>query len=145
MSTAAEQNSDAPEINLFDPDVLKDPWDAYKTLRDDAPVYFVPQMGLHVVTRYDLVMEAVKDVETYSSQFDQFLRQAQMKWLEGAPESVQQEFREITKDQIIPPATMLTADPPKHTKYRSLVNRVFTAGQVRKMEDFVEQIISDQL
>ncbi len=46
--------NDVPEVQLFDLETLKDPYPAYKNLRDDAPVFYVPAMNIHVVTRYDL-------------------------------------------------------------------------------------------
>ena len=48
--------------------------------------------------------------------------------------------------QMLPvPSTMLTLDPPQHTQYRSLVNRVFTAGNVRKMEPYIQNVIDETI
>ena len=45
---------------LFSPENLVDPYPAYKQLRDESPVHFMPEMNLHVVTRYDLLREATQ-------------------------------------------------------------------------------------
>jgi len=46
---------------------------ADRRLRDLAPVRFMPGLNPHVITRYDLVREALRDTQTYSSRFDGFL------------------------------------------------------------------------
>src|SRR3546814_11911440 len=35
------------------------------------------------------------------------------------------------------PDTLVSNDPPSHTRYRKLVDRAFTAGRVRQMEDYM--------
>ena len=64
-------------VSLSDPATLVDPYPAYRTLRDTAPVHFEPSFGAWIVTRYDLVREALRDTATYSSEFGDFLAQAQ--------------------------------------------------------------------
>ena len=54
------RSRDVADIQLFDVETLKDPWDAYARLRDHAPVFYVPGFDIHVVTRYDLVREVIR-------------------------------------------------------------------------------------
>ncbi len=145
--SATLDNKSCPvdEIDIFSTETLIDPWDAYQTLRDEAPVAYQETMGLHVVTRYDLVLEVLRDPETYSSKFDAVLGAAGAQWIQNAPPDVQAKFMEIVQQMILPPPTMLTLDPPEHTEYRSLVNRVFTAGRVRKMEPYISQVIEETI
>lgn len=143
MSTAAK--SDLSDIHPFDIPTLIDPWDTYQRLRDEAPVFFVPEMGVHVVTRYDLIMQVVRDIPTFSSEFNEFMDRARIGWLEAAPAEIREQYGEITKDMIDIPPTMLTVNPPVHTMYRSLVDKMFTAGRVRKMEPYVQAIIDKTL
>lgn len=143
MSTAAK--SDLSDIHPFDIPTLIDPWDTYQRLRDEAPVFFVPEMGVHVVTRYDLIMQVVRDIPTFSSEFNEFMDRARIGWLEAAPAEIRERYGEITKDMIDIPPTMLTVNPPVHTMYRSLVDKMFTAGRVRKMEPYVQAIIDKTL
>ena len=56
MNTASLEN-----LQLFSIDTLIDPYDAYARLRDEAPVFHAADLNLHVVTRYDLVREAIKE------------------------------------------------------------------------------------
>ena len=74
MSTAVDQNDlKLEDINIFDNPTLINPWAAYEKLRNDAPVHFQAAMNGHVVTRYDHIMEALRDTETYSSGFGAIL------------------------------------------------------------------------
>ncbi len=116
------------DVNIFDVETLLDPYPSYKRLRDEAPVYFVPEMNLHYVTRYDLVREALKDTETYSSRFDAFMNTTREAGLAAVPADVRAEI-------------MLTLDEPDHTRYRSLVSALFTGSQVKKSEDQVRAVV----
>ena len=40
-------------VNLFDLETQQCPYDAYRTLRNDAPVYQCPHTGMYIVTRFD--------------------------------------------------------------------------------------------
>lgn len=141
MTSATTSADDLADIRLFDPDTLIEPYEAYQRLRDRSPVHYVPELNLHVVTRYDLVRQAIKDTETFSSRFDGFLQTARKLAFEAAPAEVQQELRRIEEQMIPIPPTMLTLDEPEHTKYRSLVSKLFTGSQIKKMEPHVAAII----
>jgi cytochrome P450 len=129
------------DVSLFDVETLKRPYDAYRRLRDEAPVHFVPELNLHVVTRYDLVREAIRDTTTFSSRFDSFLGTAQQMMFAMAPDDVKAALVRIGADMIPTPPTMLTLDEPEHTQYRSLVAELFTGSQIRKADAAVQATI----
>ena len=133
--------SSVDEVELFSVATLKDPYDSYRVLRDDAPVYRVPEMGIHVVTRYDLVRQAVMDTDTFSSRYDGFLDQSRKLAFEAAAPEVQAELTRIGAEMIPVPPTMLTLDEPDHTRYRSLVSQLFTASQIKAAEANVRAVI----
>jgi cytochrome P450 len=145
VSSTVEQPAEVADIQLFDIPTLKDPYDAYQRLRDHAPVYFVPGMNVHVVTRYDLLRQAIMDTETFSSKFDQFLGTAQTMMFEAAPDDIKAELIRINGEMTPIPPTMLTLDEPEHTHYRSLVSKLFVASQIKKMEPYVQSIIDDAI
>src|SRR3546814_4776642 len=41
------------------------------------------------------------------------------------------------------PDTLVSNDPPSHTRYRKLVDRAFTAGRVRQMEDYMVVVVRE--
>lgn len=92
-----------PESNPFTEMLAIDPYPLYKSFRQLAPVMKVEAVGLWFVLRYDDVVRALRDPETFSSEV-------------GA----QQMAGEAT------PPTMLFNDPPVHTRMRSLVAKAFT-------------------
>ena len=55
------------EINPFDPEVVESPWAFFELLREQSPVYQLPNKAYYLVTRYEDVMQAVMDTETFSS------------------------------------------------------------------------------
>lgn len=133
------------DIRLFDIDTLKSPHAVHKRLRDEAPVYFAEELGVHVVTRYELLREALRDPETYSNQFGDFLRKPQVMRYEAASKETQQAIRITYEQMVLEPPTMLTLDRPEHTRYRNLVNELFTGSRIKRAEADVQQVIDEKL
>ena len=97
------------EVSLFDQATLIDPYAAYKTLRDQAPVHFEPGFGAYVVTRYDLIREAIRDTATYSSEFGDFLDGARKILFQQAPSGRAAEADRVERADDLPAADH--ADP----------------------------------
>lgn len=121
------------DFNFFDEKVLNCPYDFYQTLQEQAPVYQLPDTNIFMVTRYEDVKKLLKDTETYSNNFNHLL-----KGPEPAPE-----VTEIYARAWQPVDTMITADPPRHKTYRTLVNKVFSAKRVDAMEDYMKTIVHE--
>jgi cytochrome P450 family 142 subfamily A polypeptide 1 len=100
------------DIGLLDRFFYLDPWDRFKWMRDNAPVYWDPSAdgGLWGVTRYDDIMSIAKDPETFCS------------GKSSRPE----------RDSWIP--SMINLDEPLHKRRRSIVNRGFTPRRVQDQE-----------
>ncbi len=141
MSESHASHSDLPEVRLFDPETLVDPYPAYKQMRDTAPVYYLPEMNVHVITRYDLLREAIMDTDTYSSKYDSFLRESQRIMFENAAPEIQAEMMNVMSEMVEIPPTMLTLDRPDHTKFRSLVDKLFTVKRIKAAEPAVQAVI----
>ncbi len=133
------------DVQLFSPEALIDPYPAYKTLRDEAPVHFVQEMNLHVVTRYDLLREAIKRTDDFSSKYDKFLGAGREMMFMTLSDEQKAEAMEIQSKMIDIPPTMLTLDEPEHTRYRSLVSKLFTVSEVKKSEVDVRNVIEKNL
>jgi cytochrome P450 len=63
----------------------------------------------------------------------------------AAPPDIQKELIALQADRAPQANTLLTADPPVHSRYRSQVSGLFTAGRVKKMQPFVDQIIAEAI
>lgn len=131
--------SEAPSV--FAVENLLDPYPMYRQLRDEAPVLPLPEMNMYYVTRYDLVREVLKNTDTYSSRFDEFMAFAGQAGLAGVSDEALAKLREY--DQQLEPrvATLLTLDEPDHKKYRSLVSELFTGSAIKASEDQVKTVI----
>ncbi len=130
--TSAAQSADSAKLNFADPQVMECPYPLYKKLRNEAPAYFVEEAGFWIISRYDDCLAAVKNPKVFSSK---------MGFRPGAvPEEVTRIFNEEGFGAL--PDTLVSNDPPSHTRYRKLVDRTFTAGRVRQMEDYMVEVVT---
>ena len=123
---------DISTFNPFDPSTQQCPFPHYAQMREEAPVHPVPGLGVHLVTKHDLVMQVLRDPQTYSSMFGGA----------GMPLSSadREKFAEGMAAGYPRVPTMLTADQPDHTRYRRLVARAFHPKVIAEMEPIIRQI-----
>ena len=123
---------DISTFNPFDPSTQQCPFPHYAQMREEAPVHSVPGLGVHLVTKHDLVMQVLRDPQTYSSMFGGA----------GMPLSSadREKFAEVMAAGYPRVPTMLTADQPDHTRYRRLVARAFHPKVIAEMEPIIRQI-----
>ncbi|MEL6874911.1 MAG: cytochrome P450 [Pseudomonadota bacterium] len=133
------------QINIFDPTVLVSPYEAYRELRKGPALHHVPEMNVHVATRYDIVREIIRDTEVFSSEYTVFFEQMRAMGIASATPDVRAELARLEKEIIPPVPTMLTLDEPGHTRYRSLVSALFTAKETRKSEAAVNEVVKDTI
>ncbi len=112
-------------VNLADPDTYASgtPYDAFSELRRRAPVAWHPYgegPGFLALTGYDEILAVSRDSVTWSSQTSGVFFE---------PARPEDEFQLALM--------MLTMDPPRHTKLRSLVSRGFTPRQVARLNHHV--------
>ena len=131
--TSTSQSADSIEFNFADPKVMACPYPMYQKLRDEAPVYFVEEAGFWIISRYDDCLDAIRDPKTFSSK---------MGFRPGAvPAEATRIYEEEGFGEL--PDTLVSNDPPSHTRYRKLVDRTFTAGRVRQMEEYMVEVVSE--
>ncbi len=109
----------APNIN--DPAFLENPFPFYELGRAMSPL-ILPERGLAMVFGYDDATAILKDWETWSSRFP------------PPPE--------VTDP---PEPMMLSSDPPRHTRLRSLVSQAFTPRMVEQLEPRIREITRELL
>ena len=111
--------------NLFDPAVRENPYPFFAACREAAAVVQVEPLSAWLVTRYDEVVEVLRNPEVYSSEA---MRGAMM---QGRTEEFEGDG---------PPAMVITTDPPKHDRLRELVNRGFTPRRIGELEPRIRAI-----
>jgi cytochrome P450 family 144 len=107
---------------LLDPSVLCDPYDFYRTLRENAPVWTVPDTNIVVISSFAPLSEAVARTEDFSSTMQCLLYRDQ----DGLP------GRLDFGGAALP--TLATADPPTHTTQRRVVFPELVARRMRTLE-----------
>lgn len=120
--------SKALEFDPFSEVYFTDPYDTYRRLRDEVPVYHNAAYGFWALSRYDDVAASIKDFDTFSSAHG------------------------VTLDMVLNPEVALPSgpmiimmDPPEHTRMRRLVNKAFTPRTVASLETMVKKIINSYI
>lgn len=127
-------NKPIEKANFFEPATLIDPFDYYQAAHADAPIQAVPAQNLHIVFNYDLVAEATGRTDDFSNDFQALL---------GGTRAQDPELKAIREQGWPAVATLLTADPPVHTRFRKLVNLAFSMPRVNAIEaDIRAKVIS---
>jgi len=122
------QSREGTEL-YYDPysdEIDRDPHPVWKRLRDEAPVYRNDDFDFYALSRYDDVLNACLDTETFSSAHGIVL--------------------EVMTDELFPlPGMLIFMDPPTHTALRKVANRAFTARALAKIEGRVNQVCGELL
>jgi cytochrome P450 len=106
--------NDAPFFNPFDPEVRANPYPHYRRLLEAPPFRFSPMVPAVVVSRYDDVQRVIADPGAFSNERHASTPFRQLELTAGA-------------------STILSADPPVHTRLRRLVSRDFTPRRIGEM------------
>jgi cytochrome P450 len=113
-------------FNPFDPEFRANPYPYFPALLAGPPRRVDLFMPATVVARYADVTTVLRDTERFSVRRPEILTRARIDPFDGAP-------------------TILTADPPVHTRLRRLVNKAFTPTRVRQLEGRIREIADDLL
>jgi cytochrome P450 len=113
------------EFDPYSREFFEDPWEMYRWLRDEHPLYRNERLGFYAVSRYDDCVEVHRDVARFTS------------------------TRGVTLDQLTSSdfgklggsLSMIMMDPPMHDRLRKLVNRAFTPRRIQDWEPVVQRVI----
>ncbi len=103
------------ELNPFDHSFQSDPYPTYEWLRETAPVYHNERLDFWALSRFEDVLHALHDTETYTSTKGVALEDDG----QGASKS------------------MIHMDPPDHTQMRKIIARRFTPKRIAELEPTV--------
>jgi len=117
-STIVHRTPDHPVrdgVVVMSPDFHAEPFEHYRWMQANAPVYWDDTTGIWAITRHRDIAAIEADHETYCS-------------VKGSrPES------------SVP--SMINLDPPEHTRRRRIVSSGFTPRRVAAHEDFLRQTV----
>ncbi len=125
-----------PEINLFDVETQQCPYDAYKALRDEAPVYKQPGTDIYIVSRYEDVRAILMDPATFRSGAEGTAYRMKT----GNIERQKKIAARFAEKGWVPEPTLGNRDDPGHKQMRAMFNEAFRPARIKEMDPFVETL-----
>jgi cytochrome P450 len=133
MTETIQKTETIPELfNPFTPGFDENPYEHYRTVRDNNPVQEHP-MGFWFVSRHADVSMVLRDARLSVSEHN----------LGAGP--MRDQYQALITDAPIKLTTMMNSDPPDHTRLRSLVGKVFTPRSIAALEPKVTQLVDQSL
>jgi cytochrome P450 len=111
------------EFNPFSDVFFDSPYETYRWMRDESPVYFSERWGFYALSRYEDVVAAHRDFESFSSAYGVTLDA-------------------LSVGQRFDTNMMIIMDPPEHDRLRKLVRQVFTRAAIANLEPLVVDVVS---
>jgi cytochrome P450 len=124
----------AKNLTLASPEIMLNPFGMYDAIRAESPAYKDAVTGFIVVTRYNDVRQVAGDPVTFSNRMD--IRAMGF----GDSDEIQRMYEEAGFPRT---ETLVSLDPPRHQKYRSLVDKVFNPKRVRDAEPAISGIVDE--
>jgi cholest-4-en-3-one 26-monooxygenase len=106
--------TDFETVDLNDPALYDDPWEFYRWLRREHPIWKDSRSGLYAVSRHADIVHVSTHPETYSS----------AEGVRPVPVKI----------------SLIDTDAPEHTRLRRLVSRGFTPKQVRALAPHITEL-----
>jgi cytochrome P450 len=124
----------AGRFSLLDPAVQHCPYEFYRHLRKEAPVYWAGDIKCFIVSTYELAKQVFEDTATFSS------RGVNRRIVN---ESAAEHIKALRASGYPPVPFLATNDPPTHTVYRQLSSKIFTPKRIFGMRKNVEPIVTE--
>jgi cytochrome P450 len=115
------------EFNPYSDSFFDDPYETYRWMRDEAPVYYSERWDFYALTRNADVVAAHRDWESFSSAYGVTLDALSMR----------HRFDELKM--------LILMDPPEHERLRKLVRQVFTKAAIANLEPLVTDIVTSHV
>ncbi|WP_210637469.1 cytochrome P450 [Streptomyces sp. GESEQ-13] len=100
------------DVDLFADDVVLDPYPVFAGLRERGPVVHLPRNDVYALTGYDVVRDALADVESFSS--------------------TSIAFNPMANEALT--GTSLASDPPVHTQLRATLTENLSPRALRGLK-----------
>ena len=122
----------AQEFKPFD---TRDPFGFYQQARQEEPVFFSPELGYWVVTRFSDAQAIFKDPQTFSSENTQTPYKAR-------PPEV---LRVLEEGGFSVSSGLSARQPPDHTRLRSFINKAFTPRRIGLLEPRIRTLVQQMI
>jgi cytochrome P450 len=116
---------------------FQSPWDTYKRLRNDAPVYWCEPWHQWLVSRHDDVSYILRSPELFSNHgFEQ-------SFLAMLPGNLAEDYPNIKRHYDT--SVVSNSDPPDHTRLRRLLQPIFGPRSIKHWETVVDSLVESLL
>jgi len=129
-------------FDATDDAVVQCPYPHYREMRDHEPVlefdgtpFGRPGERIYAVSRHEDVKRILHEPATFSSRFGSPAAKPSLELVERLKAVITQGWPNVS--------TMLTEDPPSHTRYRHLVSKAFTPKRVSQLEPALRAICGE--
>ena len=112
------------KTDFLAPEVRRDPYPYLAYLRQQAPVHWMPAMNAYLVTRYDDVAAILRDPQTFSS-------------IAMRRQTPGRDPHDRSGNSVI------TADPPEHTRLRKILQDEFRMRPLRELEPRIYNLVAE--
>lgn len=131
------------------PDWRDDPYAVYRQLREHDPAHWAPDAKAYCISRYADVLQVLKTQQVFSSAAmgtELMATDFGKIKLRHLPSIARFMWRaRINPLNPAPPDAMISLDPPRHNRLRSIVNRGFTPRRIESWEPRVRAIVTECL
>src|SRR6201995_5825208 len=122
--TKPREDGSPMEFDPYSDSFFDDPYETYRWMRDEAPVYYSERWDFYALSRNEDVVAAHRDWETFSSAYGVTLDALSMR----------HRFDELKM--------LILMDPPEHELLRKLVRQVFTKAAIANLEPLVTDVVT---
>ncbi|WP_333894487.1 cytochrome P450 [Mycolicibacterium gadium] len=106
-------------------DYFDNPYEIYKRMRDEAPIYYDEEEDFYALTRHEDVAAALKDTDAFSSSRGCDLG--------------------MVRSEEAPHKSIIFMDPPEHRHMRSLLNKAFTPRAIQSQRETIIEVVEHYL
>jgi cytochrome P450 len=118
MSTTLAGTAPISTLDLYSDQALLNPWPLYHELREMGPIVWLEKYGMFALTRYDIVVKALRDWEAFPSSFGVMMNEDMNQLLRG---------------------NTLCSDGDAHNQLRRVVIRPVTPVALKSLKEEVER------
>jgi cytochrome P450 len=118
-------------MTMADPAINECPYEYYGRMHAEAPVHYDARMGLWLVTRHADIIEASHKWDVFSSHIDMRRDVSSVD-----PTEADELFR---REGWLVADVLSQVDPPRHTTFRKMVERLFTGPVVKRMHAYLDE------
>lgn len=141
LSTEASAQAAGPvthaseQFDPFAPGYVLDPYPQLAQLRESEPVFFSPEIGFWVVTRFETVKAVLRDTQRYSAMIASDPLTPLCPHARGI----------IAGSEFNVPPLLVNNDPPSHGKYRSFFGAPLQRERLQALKPFIAETVEEHV